>query len=167
MAITASGLYVTTFKNIVTNAYSTPINLTSSTYRIGLLNNSITPAYGSDHTYTSGYVSNEVVGTGWNSGNAGGHLLSSAASGASVVPLVANTTDNGGIKYDHTNDISVNGTTLSNVHGCFIHTSQNNGVATNVLICLVWFGGTPYSTSNGTFGVQWSTGGVFSIDLTP
>ena len=167
MAISASGLYVTTYKNIVTNAYSVPINLTASTYRLGLLNNSITPNYATDHTYSGAYTTNEVVGTGFNSGNAGGQLLSAAASGASVVPIVATTTDNGGLKYDHTNDVAVNGTTLANIYGCFIHTNANNGVATNVLVCLVWFGGTPYSTSSGTFGIQWSTGGVFSIDLTP
>jgi hypothetical protein len=174
MALTASGLYIQTFTKMVTNGFTTPVNLSGTTgaaYKIALINNGATPNFATDTAYTAStgtYGLNEVTGTGWNSGNAGGVTLSAAAAGStSVVPTVTTTADNGGIKYDHTNDISVSSTTLSNVYGCFFHTNVNNGATTNPLIALIWFGGSPYSTSNGTFGISWATGGVFAIDLTP
>jgi hypothetical protein len=167
----ASGLYVQTFTKIMTNGFTTPINLSAATYKLALINSTGFAAvnYASDTAYVSGsgtYGANEVTGTGWN--NAGGVTLSAAAAGStSVVPTVTNTADNGGIKYDHTNDISVASTSLTGVYGCFIHTNVNNGATTNPLICMIWFGGQPYTTSSGTFGISWASGGVFSIDLTP
>jgi len=174
MALSASGLFVQTFTKIVTNGFTTPINLsgsTGATYKLALINNSATPVFATDTAYVAGsgtYGANEVTGTGWNAGNAGGVSLSAAANGAtSVVPTITTTADNGGIKYDHTNDVSVASTTLQNIYGCFIHTNSNNGATTNPLICLIYFGGLPYSTSAGVFGISWATGGVFSVDLTP
>jgi len=174
MALDASGLYIQTYTKMLTNGFTTPINLsgtTGATYKLALINNSATPVFHTDTAYTAGsgtYGTNEVTGSGWNGGNAGGVTLNVAASGnTSVVPTVTTTADNGGIKYDHTNDVSVAGTTLSGVYGCFIHTNTNNGATTNPLICLIWFGGAPYSTSSGVFGLSWATGGIFAIDLTP
>lgn len=171
MALVGSGLYVQTWTKISTNGFTTPVNLTAVTYRLALINNTGTPNFATDTAYVTGsgtYGANEVTGSGWNAGNAGGQLLSAAAAGgSSVVPTVTTTADNQGVKYDHTNDVSVASTTLANVYGCFIHTSVNNGATTNPLICLIWFGGQPYTTSSGTFGISWATGGVFSIDLVP
>jgi len=172
MALSASGLFIQTFTKMVTNGFTTPISLSGATgasYKIALLNNSATPNFATDTAYASGsgtYGLNEVTGQGWS--NAGGVVLSAAAAGiTSVVPTITTTSDNGGIKYDHTNDVSVGSTTLSNIYGCFIHTGVNNGATTNPLVCLVWFGGQPYGTSAGTFGISWATNGVFAIDLTP
>jgi len=167
MALTASGLYISTFRNILINAFTTPIDLDATSYKAALINNSATPAFNTDTAYVSGsgtYGANEVWGTGWNQG---GVALSAAASGGSVAPTVTLTADNGGVMYDHTNDLSVSGTSVTGAHGLFLHTNVSNGSVINALIFLVWFGGQSYTTNSGIFSIQWSSGGIFSIDLTP
>ncbi len=68
----------------------------------------------------------------------------------------------GTLMYDM-NDVSVAGTTLSAVRGALIYADALAGDPGIVFINF----GADYSTSNGTFGIQWSSLGVFTLDLTP
>jgi hypothetical protein len=168
MALSASGLFIPTFRDMLKNAFTTPIDLDATSYKLALINNSATPLFYSDTAYVAGsgtYGTNEAFGTGWAQG---GVLLSSAAAGStSVAPTVTVTGDNGGVMYDHTNDVSVANTTVGPAYGAFLHTNTSNGAVTNALVFLVYFGGQPYSTNGGIFSIQWAAGGIFSIDLTP
>jgi hypothetical protein len=53
--------------------------------------------------------------------------------------------------------------TITNAHCALIYA---DALAGNNAIVLVNFG-SDYSTSAGTFTIQWATTGIFTIDLTP
>lgn len=55
-------------------------------------------------------------------------------------------------------------TTLTNVFGALIY---DNTLSPKAAICAVYFGGTAYSTNNGTFGITWSGSGIFVLTLHP
>lgn len=104
----------------------------------------------SDLAYTA---TGEVTGTNW---SAGGVALSSGA-----LTAVSGT----GVMFDAA-DVSVASTTIStSVYGCLIYDSQS-GLANRGIVA-VYFGGTGYTTNNGTFGIQWNAGGIFTIQLHP
>lgn len=53
--------------------------------------------------------------------------------------------------------------TIPNAHGALIYADV---LAGNNAIVFINFG-SDYSTSAGTFTIQWATTGIFTIDLTP
>lgn len=170
MAPTKSGLYVHTFQEALKATAMTGgnLNLTLATYKIALFSSSTTDGASPVNfsTATSGWVNtNESTGTGWSTG---GVLLSAAASGGtSVVPTLAEGTA-GSLRYDHTNDVSVASTTVSNFQGCIIYADPISSPAdlAKAMIVAVTFS-SAFSTVSGTLGIQWAATGIFEIDLTP
>ncbi|OHV42183.1 hypothetical protein BBK14_11210 [Parafrankia soli] len=161
MAVTASGLFVATFIDVL-DATQLAIDLSLATHKLALFSNSITPdfdASAANAAYGAGqYASNEVSGTGW---AAGGVALSAAAAGAtSTSPTLTGAT--GTMTYDM-GDVAVSGTTLTSARCALLYA---DALAGNNAIVLVNFGA-DYSTSNGIFGITWAAGGVFSVDWTP
>lgn len=157
MAWTVSGLYVANWIDIL-DATQLAIDLSLTSHKIYLSNNSDTPNYSAA---APGYSStNEVSGTGW---AAGGIALSAAASGGGSTSPTLTESPTGTIMYDLA-DISVSGTTLTNAYGAKIYA---DALAGDNLIVGVYFGGTGYSTVAGILGVTWAAGGVFTLDLTP
>jgi len=158
MAITASGLYVTTFVDAF-DATQLAIDLSLATHKLALFSNTITPNFTTDTAYgVSPYDANEVSGTGW---AAGGVALSAAGSGgASTNPAL--TGGSGAMKYDM-DDVVVSSTTLTNARGVLLYA---DALAGNNAIVLVNFGA-DYSTVTGTFTIAWNASGVFTVDLTP
>jgi hypothetical protein len=164
VAITVSGLYVDIYvRQLKQQAWTGTGGLdhTLATWKIYLLNNSATPNFS---TASQAYsATNEVNGTGW---AAGGVLLSAAAAGAtSVVPTLAEGTA-GAIRYDHTNDVSVASTTLTNARAAVIYADNITAPTADPLVVLINFGA-DYSTVAGTLGIQWSATGIFELDVTP
>ena len=146
----ASGLYYVTFAGMLSNSLA--LNLNVNTHYIGLVNDTHTPDFDTDNDWAD--IDNEVYdSTNWPTGG--------------VVLYTAQTPDlsvsSGTLLWDAEN-VSVASTTLSNAEAAVIYAA---GLA-NELICMVDFG-SPYSTTNGTFAITWSTSpdAVFSIDLTP
>lgn len=170
MAFTKSGLYVHTIQEVLkgTSLTGGQVNLTLATYKIALHSSSLTdgtaPVNFSSATPNWANTS-EVSGTGW---AAGGVLLSAAASGGtSVTPTCAEGTT-GSLRYDHTNDVSVSGTTLTGVAGCIIYAdpiTAPSDMVDAMIVCVAF--GASYNTSAGIFGIQWAATGIFEIDLTP
>jgi hypothetical protein len=171
MAFTNSGLYLTPMMEMLKDTAITGTgggNYTLATAKIALISNAATqgtaPLNFSATTATWANT-NEVSGTGW---AAGGVLLSAAAAGAtSVVPTLAEGTT-GSIRYDHTNDVSVASTTLTNARGCIIYLDSITAPAALVdaMMVAVTFGA-DYSTTAGTFGIQWAATGIWELDVTP
>lgn len=162
MAITVSGLYIPTFREILRGTAQTggQVDLRLATYKIALYNNTLTPNFSTDASYSA---TNEVSGTGW---AAGGVLLSAAAAGAtSVTPTLAEGTT-GALRYDHTNDVSVATTTLTNARACIIYADPVTAPVADMLIVLVNFAA-DFSTVAGTFAITWAATGIFEIDITP
>lgn len=158
MAIAFSGIPVQNIIDVL-DASQLAIDLSLATHRIALINNSATPNF---DTITSWNSTNEVAGTGWASG---GILLSAAAAGGTSTAPTVTVSPTGSLMYDM-NDISVAGTTLASARACQIYADALTTPTADPVFVFVNFGA-DYSTTAGTFGIQWSALGVFAIDLTP
>lgn len=149
MAITASGLYVST----IVDAFDTTqlaIDLDLETHRVALYLDSLTPNFSTDTGYSA---TGEASGTGY---TAGGELLTTtvfteAVTGSSVFDA---------------DDAAWASSTIANAMAAIIYA---DALAGNNLIVLSDFV-TAVSTTSGTLTVQWTapgSGGIFNIDLTP
>src|SRR4051812_5357677 len=70
MAVSGSGLFVTTFKNAL-GATQLALDLDADTHKVALFTNSVSPNYDTDTAYgSSPYATNEVSGTGYTAGGA-------------------------------------------------------------------------------------------------
>jgi hypothetical protein len=149
MAITASGIYCTTFMDVF-DTTQLAIDLDLETHKGALFNNSVTPDFSADTAYgVAPYNANEVTGTNW-------------ASGGVVLTGTTLSILTGTVIFDAT-DVSVASTTITNARGYLLYADV---LAGDRAIVLVNFGA-DYSTVNGTFGVVWAAGGIASWDLTP
>jgi hypothetical protein len=158
MAINFSGLYVQNFIDEL-DATNVGLDLSLTTHKIALLSNVATPNFDTDVTWNS---TNEVSGTGWATG---GVLLSAAAAGATSTAPTLTISPTGTAMYDM-NDVAVSSTTLTNARAARIYADALTTPTADALIVLVNFGA-DFSTSNGTFGIQWAVTGCFNLDLTP
>ena len=149
MAITASGYFLVTWINIL-DATQLAINLDLETHKVAMFTNSITPNFSTDTAYGAApYNANEVSGTGY---SAGGTALTSTAVSESPT---------GTLMWDAA-DTDWSASTITNARGALIYADALGDEA----ILLVNFGA-DYSTNNGLFRIQWASGGVATIDLTP
>lgn len=149
MAVTASGLFVATFVDIL-DTTQLAIDLDLETHKGALFTNTITPNFTTDTAYAvAPYNANEVTGTNWASG---GVALTGTTVAASSGTLVFDATD-----------VSVAATTITNAR-CYL--LYADALAGNNAILLVDFTA-DYSTVNGTFAITWAAGGIAILDLTP
>lgn len=153
MAVTASGLFLTTWIDIL-DTTQLGIDLDLETHKVAMFKNTITPNFSTDTSFAvSPYTTPgdpEVSGTGY---SAGGKLLTGTAVSESPT---------GTLMWDAT-DTEWTTSTITNARCALIHA---DGLSPKRAICLINFGA-DYSTSSGTFTIQWAAGGIFSIDLTP
>ncbi len=150
MAVTASGLFVTTWTDIL-DTTQLAIDLDLETHKVAMFSNSITPNFSTDTAYgVAPYNANEVSGTGYTSG---GTVLTGTALSESPT---------GTVMWDAT-DVSWTTSTITSARCALVYA---DALAGNNGIVLVNFGA-DYSTSAGTFTIQWASGGIFTLDLTP
>jgi hypothetical protein len=155
MAVTASGLFLVTFIDIMDNT-QLAVDWSLATHRVAFLSNSATPNFDTDSSWNS---TNEVTGTGWATG---GVLLSAAAAGATSTAPTNTISPTGTWMYDM-NDIAVSGTTVSNARAL---RQYADALAGDNLMYLINFTA-DFSTNNGVFGVQFAGTGVIALDVTP
>ncbi len=152
MAITASGLFVSTMVDVF-DTTQLALDLDLETHKGALYDNTITPdfdASAANAAFGAGaFASGEVFGTNWASG--GVALTGTTFTGSS-----------GTATFDAT-DVSVASTTITNARGYLLYA---DALAGNNAIVLVNFGA-DYSTVAGTFAVTWHANGVWLVDLTP
>jgi len=150
MAVTVSGLFYPTFADAL-DTTQLALDLDLETHKIALFNNSITPNFSTDTAYgVSPYNSNEVTGTNWASG------------GVAVTGTTVSESPTGSLMWDAT-DVSVSTVTVTGARCGLLYADALGG---NNAICLVNFGA-DYAATAGTFAIQWASGGIFAIDLTP
>ena len=142
MAVTASGLYLATFADIL-DVTQLAIDFDAETHRYALFSNVITPNFSTDTAYgVAPYATNEVSGTNW---PAGGVLL------AGTTLLVVGTA----VVWD-ANDIVVANATFTGARLGLIYADAavgNNAIVGQNLV-------TDQSPSAGTFTVQFSANGI-------
>jgi len=149
MAWSNSFIPSATMRDALKNAIALNIGgTTPDALKIALYNTSFAQTINDDpFSYSS---TNEVTGTNWASG---GVSLTTP-----VMALVTGT----GIKFD-ADDVSVASTTIATgVLGAVIY---DNTLTPKAGIVAVYFGGTSYTTNNGTFGITWDANGIYTVTL--
>jgi hypothetical protein len=155
VAWTASGLYAA---NLIPNLdLSIATKWTLATNKIALYNSTDTPDFTVAAASAIYSATNEVSGTGW---AAGGVALSAAAAGSTSVTPTVTQSPAKTVMYDWTNDVSVAGTTLVATVGAKLYIDS---LSPKALILAMWFGGTAYTTSAGTFAITINVLGVATI----
>lgn len=150
MAVTASGLFVPTWIDIL-DTTQLAVDLDLETHKVAMFTNSITPNFSTDTAYgVSPYNANEVSGTGYSAG------------GAALTGTAVSESPTGTLMWDGS-DVSWTTSTITNARCALVYA---DALAGNNAIVLVNFGA-DYSTTAGTFTIQWASGGIFTIDLTP
>ena len=153
MAITASGLFVATWLDVL-DTTQLALDLDLETHKGALFTDTVAPNFSSDTAYgVAPYNANETSGGSW---PAGGVALTStvfteAATGKGV--------------FDGA-DVSVATTDITSAMGYLLYA---DALAGNNAICLVDFV-TAVTTVNGTFQITWvapASGGIFNFDFTP
>jgi hypothetical protein len=146
MAITASGVFGLSLEKMMINTLGE--SLEAEDNLITLVSDSATPNFDT-MDFWNDLSANEVTGSGW---------TDTALTGTDI------TLSSGVLTFDAT-DISVGSTTLTNAMCSVLRTAVGSD-ATDQLIMLHDFV-TAVSTSNGTFGIQWSATGLCTVDYTP
>ncbi len=144
----ASGLYVETFEAALKNDLA--LDMDNDTFKCMLTLTGYSPNF-ETHTNKSD-VTNEASGTGY---TAGGETLTSVA-------MTSSSDGTGTIKWD-ADDVSWANSTLTAVTGAVIY---DDTVTNDRLIAYIDFGGS-FSTTSGTFQIQWNASGIFTLDLKP
>lgn len=156
MAVTCSGLYYPTWKGLVIGSFSTTlINLDSETQlKVAMYTNSLTPSFSADTSYSAApYTSNQVTGTGYTAG------------GATLANTTVTESPTGTLMFD-ADDSSWTSSTIANAYAALVYADAITTPTAKPVLALVNFG-SAYSTTSGTFTIQWAATGIFTVDLTP
>jgi hypothetical protein len=145
----ASGLYVETFEAALKNDLA--LDMDNDTFKCALVTSSYTPNFETHTNYTD--ITNELPATGGYT--TGGATLTSVA-------MSSSSDGTGTIKWD-ADDVSWTSSTLSNVRAGVVY---DDTVTNDRLIAYIDFGG-DFSTTSGTFQIQWNASGIFTLDLVP
>ena len=150
MAWTKSGLYALTFRDAL-DTTNLLVDFLLTTHKIAMYTNTLTPAFETDASYSA---TNEVSGTGY---TAGGQVVVSptfAVAGATAV-----------LTYDLGDQIWASPTSVT-ARGAIEYADATTGPPADPLLCGINFG-SDFTSTAGTFTIQWAAGGVFTITFAP
>lgn len=145
MAFASSGLYVVNWIDIL-DATQLAIDLSLTTHKWALYTNTLTPNFSTDQSYSA---TNEVSGTGYTAG------------GQTIAGPTTTESPTGTLMYDMTDEAWASSSITA--RGAILYA---DALAGNNLIVAMTFGA-DFTSTNGTFTIQFASGGVFTIDLTP
>lgn len=132
------------------------LSSTSAQFNVALFGTTVVPNVDTDpQAYGSApWNTGECTGTNW---SAGGVALSLSGAGL--------THQSGGFLQFTAGNVSVANTTISTgVFGCLIYAQT---LTPQAALCAVYFGGSGYTTSAGTFGITWPSSGIWTVELQP
>jgi hypothetical protein len=148
VAVSKSGLFIPTWIDIL-DTTQLAVDLDLETHKLALFTNSITPNFSTDTAYAaSPYNANEVSGTGYTSG------------GTAITTTTVTESPTETLMWDAA-DTSWTTSTITNARAGLAYA---DALAGNNAICLINFAA-DFSTTAGTFLVQWASGGILNIDL--
>jgi hypothetical protein len=161
MAWANSGLYASVLAGGLTGTANLQL-WTNTASKFALTNNSDVTSYNAvlASAVWSSHSANEVSGTGW---AAGGVLLSVAAGGSAMTPSfsISGTAPVLSV-WQMSANLSVTGTTLASAYGGYFVTQST----TLYTLVGIYFGGSAYSTTAGTFAITWASSPVAGSVLT-
>jgi len=144
----ASALFVKTFESALKNDLA--LDLDNDSFKCMLVKAAYSPDF-EVHTKKS-QVTDEVTGTNY---TAGGNAIAS--------PTLAGSSDGTGtLKWDG-NNVTWPNSTISAVRAAVIY---DDSVTDKRLIAYIDFLG-DFSTTSGTFQIEWNAAGIFTLDLKP
>jgi hypothetical protein len=155
MAWSASKIFLASLEDTLEN--TTALDLNSDTFKAALYDNDITPdqtvasantAYNAGQWAISG---NEVSNGGW------------AAGGVALTSVTSSFTSNV-YTFDAADTANASAATLASVFGCLVYDDTLTTPVADQGVCYNYFGGTQ-SVTAGTFTIQWSASGIFSLTL--
>jgi hypothetical protein len=146
MAFSVSGLYVANWIDIL-DATQLAINTSLTTHKWAMYTNTLTPNFSSDTAYSA---TNEVSGTGYTAG------------GQTIVSPTTTESPTGTLMYDMADQVWASPTTVT-ARGAILYADALGG---DPLIVAMTFG-SDFTSTAGTFTIQFAATGVFTIDLTP
>jgi hypothetical protein len=144
MAFSASGLYLATFVDVL-DTTQLALDLDLETHKVALYTNTLTPNFSTDAAYSA---TNEVGASGTYA--SGGNVLTGTNVSESPTSVLMWDGD----------DWSVTGATIT-ARGAIVYA---DALAGNNLIVGVTFG-SDFTSTAGTFTIQWNSLGIFTIDL--
>lgn len=162
MAWSASGLYANTLATeSLTGIAAATFGWNSATNKLFLTNNSDTPVYSQALGSAIYAVTNEVSGTGW---AAGGVAMSALAAGATSMAPAFTVTGTTVVNWTGSVNVSVASTTLASpgAYGGYFYSTT---AAAQYKYIGIYFGGTGYITTAGTFAITWSGGVICAITV--
>lgn len=168
MAWTASGMHREFLSDILDQTCTTLDMDAASMFRVALYDNSVTPNYdATDLVSCYAGASSTWVSTGGASGAAQVFTTGWAQHGPLLASNDITQVAGGIVKFSATDQASSSGTTMSGIYGCLIYADAVAAPANSVKqgVVAVYFGGTSYSVTNGTFTIQWNASGIFTIDI--
>lgn len=151
MAVTVSGLYYLSFRDMLQN--DSAIDLLADSIKNALFNSTPTPNFDTNTSYSAApYTTNELTGTGYTAGGV-----------ANTSPTI--TVSSGTLVYD-ANDVSWTSATFSGARCALGYDDTISTPTAKPVIYLVNFGA-DFGVTAGTFTIQWAVAGIFTDDLTP
>jgi len=158
VAWTEGGIYAAVLNLNLTG--TTPAPWTLTTNKFFLTGASDTPNYAQAAASAIYSSTNEVNGTGW---AAGGVAVSALGAGAtSIAPALTVTGPGPSVAVYSASNVAVSGTTLVSAFGGYFYWAAGG---TQYKYLGIWFGGSGYSTTAGTFAITWSGSGIAAITL--
>ncbi len=165
MAWSASGMFTVFYSDVLTGTLTTADLDATNMLKVALYDNSITPNYevtAANSAYGGGVWST----TGGATGTPQVYHTGQWAQGGVVLASVAVTRPGSGVVMVDANDTaSGSAATMSNIYGALLYC---DGVTTPVAdqgLAGIYFGGTGYSVTNGTFTIQWHANGIFRLTV--
>lgn len=147
MAVTASGLYGLTLEKMLVDTAGQ--SLEAETHKVLMCTDSEVPNFDT-HNFRDD-ITAEVTGTGYSAGGA-------------TITTTEVTLASGVLTYDAA-DVSWASSTIANAMAAVGYFNVGSA-ATDQLVWLSDFVNAA-SSSNGTFSIQWSASGIFTVDYTP
>lgn len=159
MAWSASGGFRITLANILDLTLTTADYDAAAQFKVALFNNSVTPdfdATAANTAYNAGTwgTANEVYEAGqWAQGGVALANNDITVVAGGIVMLDADDTASGAA-FDG-----------SSIYGCQIYHDAVTTPVADQGFAAIYFGGTSFSVTNGTFTIQWAATGIFRWDV--
>lgn len=145
-AFASSGLYLLNWIDIL-DATQLAINTSLTSHKWAMYTNTLTPNFSTDSAYAA---TNEVAGTGYTAG------------GQTIVSPTTTESPAGTLMYDMADQVWASPTSVT-ARGAILYA---DALAPKALIVAMTFG-SDFTSTAGTFTIQFAATGVFTIDLTP
>lgn len=165
MAWSASGMFTVTMSDILTATLTTADLDAASMCKVALYDNSITPNY-EVAAASSAYATGVWSATGSQTGTTQVYHTGQWAQAGVVLASTAMTRPGSGVvMFDAADTASGSAATMSNIYGGLIYLDTVTTPVADQGLLAVYFGGTGYAVTNGTFTIQWAANGIFRLTI--